>query len=340
MSEDLEKIYLKDKYPRKPDENFSKLNLPFSDFQKFVNLMKKEEPKKENDNFEEFLLSEQKESLLQNVEQNIETMKLISGLEPLSDDHQNVLPLVSINNEEKQEENQFLSFRLEEKKIEKSDKIEEKAKNNKIEDKNDELNLNLVSMKYDSPIKQWKNKLLLLRMLTVLCGVVIVTYFNYFLINSMRLVIINEEGISLELFLKANFEHLLFTNFYLSIVVYFFGICLITIAIYFHFRFLNSKTESLLKFLSKIRKGLIAFNAVLIVGTLHQLIYLWVKDFKEKEFEGNYENSLRISSVIVIIFAHIFKILLSSSLVILLRKLEKIKCNLKKMIDETKKNLV
>ena len=103
---------------------------------------------------------------------------------------------------------------------------------------------------------------------------------------------------------------------------------------------MKGKTESLLKFLNKIRKSLIAFNAVLIIGTLHQLIYLMVKDFKENDFEGNYENSLRVSSLIVIIFAQIFKILISSSLVILLQNLEKVKCNLRKMVDETKKNLV
>ena len=340
MSENLENIYLKDKYPRKPDENFSRLNLPASEFQKFVTLLKKEDQQKENENFEEFLLSGKKEFLLPKVEQNIETMKLISGLEPLSDDKKNVLPLNSINNEENHDEHNFLSSQDENKKIEKSYMNELKIKDNKIEEKNEEGNLNIVNMKYDSPIKQLKNKLLLLRILIVICGVVLVTYFNFFMINSLRLVIINEEGISLELFLNANFEHLLFTNFYMSIVVFFFGICNIIIAIYFHFRFLKGKTESLLKFLNKIRKSLIAFNAVLIIGTLHQLIYLMVKDFKENDFEGNYENSLRVSSLIVIIFAQIFKILISSSLVILLQNLEKVKCNLRKMVDETKKNLV
>ena len=223
MSENLENIYLKDKYPRKPDENFSRLNLPASEFQKFVTLLKKEDQQKENENFEEFLLSGKKEFLLPKVEQNIETMKLISGLEPLSDDKKNVLPLNSINNEENHDEHNFLSSQDENKKIEKSYMNELKIKDNKIEEKNEEGNLNIVNMKYDSPIKQLKNKLLLLRILIVICGVVLVTYFNFFMINSLRLVIINEEGISLELFLNANFEHLLFTNFYMSIVVFFFS---------------------------------------------------------------------------------------------------------------------
>lgn len=341
MSEDLESIYLKDKYPRKPDENFARLNLPASEFKKFVTLLKKEDQPKEKENFEEFLRSgqEQKESLPpQNVEQNIETMKLISDIDLLSDDKKNVFPLTSINCEQKNDDDHFLGSQPEDKKIE-NIYDELKAKNIKIDEKNEKLNFNIVNMKYDSPLKQLKNKLIFLKVLIVVCGVILVTYFNFFLINSLILVIINEEGISLELFLNANFEHLLFTNFYLSIVVFFWGICIIIIAIYFHFRSLNANTEPIFIFLNKIRMVLIAFNAVLIIGTLHQLIYLLVKDFNENEFEGNYGNSLRVSSIILIFFAQIFKILISSALVILLRNLEKLKCNLRKMVDETKKNL-
>lgn len=329
--ESLEKIYLKDKFPRNPDSNFNSLNIKAKELQEFSNLnliqKTKDDYKKTstnnesisnaNEEFQEFQGSKIDDPSLQ---ENYESFSLINGA-----------------------------------------KLEDEENNIEIKDEE------LVNQKYSTPLKKMKDKLNLLKYSLVFISLLIVSYLSYHMLNLLKMQFFYNytggEGEKNEMtqYYQKNTDNLVFSNIPATIIIYLFGIVmnvyhlivhmrtiLITMKFYENDYLINHK---LMEKCHKARLLCLAFAIIFCIGNIFQIaMFNYSKEFETLTEESQTDNkdeiedkkmmdSWRIFFYFLVIMAILIKVSLCFVQIILAHFLIKVKYDYSKMLFELKTNI-
>ena len=319
--ESLEKVYLKEKYPRNQDTDYNRLDIKVKDLEKISNLMAVQNNLNANNINNDNSTEEGYEFLKvedPTMAQNYESFSLINGA---------------------------------------------KLENNEVfeEIKDEEL----VNLKYSTPLKKLKHKLVILKYVTLCLSFMILGYLSYHFINllKMKLIYSADEAQMKHLneYYQKNSDNLVFSNITVTIFVYFAGIVINTYNLLTHLKVIGKNIKfyendylinhNLQESCRKARMISVVFAIFFCVGNIFQIAsFNYSIEFdslanNNENNEGNDEDphimaSWRVYFYVLVIAAILIKILLLFINVGLWQLIVKVKFEYSKMLFDLKNNIV